>query len=82
MDQTLQGLLSSERMPIPHGETEVSPCVEGDLGRLRFQEQMGRETTWEGKAVVHLGMDGGGLDQCDRRRDGEMSVVAGEVFQR
>lgn len=56
--------------------------MEGDLGRLRFQKQMGRETTWEDKAVVHPGVDGGGLDQCNECRDGEMSMVVGEVFWR
>lgn len=82
MGQTLQGLLRSEGIPIPHGGAEGSPCVEGDLGRLRFQKQTGRKTTWEDEAVVHPGMDGGDLDQCDERRDGEMSVVVGEVFRR
>ena len=82
MGQTLQSLLRTEGTPVPHGGSEGSPCVEGDLGRLRFQKQMGRETTWEDKAVVHPGVDGGGLDQCDEHRDGEMSVVVGEVFRR
>ena len=82
MGQTLQGLLRSEGTPIPHGGAEGSPCVEGDLGRLRFQKQTGRKTTWEDEAVVHPGMDGGDLDQCDERRDGEMYVVVGEVFRR
>lgn len=92
MGQTLQGLLRSEgtkkkkkrseRTPVPCGGAEGSPCVEGDLGRLRFQKQTGRETTWEDKAVVHPGVDGGGLDQCNECRDGEMSMVVGEVFWR
>ena len=56
--------------------------MEGDLSRLTFPEQTGRETKWEAKAVVPTGVDGGGLDQRDGCGDGEMSMVVGEMFRR
>lgn len=54
--------------------------MDGDLSRLTFPEQTGRETKWEAKAVVHTGVDGGGLDQRDGCGDGEMSMVVGEML--
>ena len=79
---TLQGLPNSDGEPIPYAGAKGRPCVEGDLSRLTFPEQTGRETKWEAKAVVPTGVDGGGLDQRDGCGDGEMSMVVGEMFRR
>lgn len=72
--KTLQSPLSSDGGPSPYLGAEGRHCEEGDLSTLKFRNVKGREMKYEAMAIVHIGADGGGMDQHGGHGDGEKSM--------